>query len=121
MSKQQLSGYFKSDGQLKKIISGSIQDFLNVHTEVKTKSDIDGLARRILGQIKGFVFNSKENKGGIENMTADEKWHSWMHLIDYFQHEYEEDEITLATYETMTKCAMAFKPWVDIEFTATDR
>jgi hypothetical protein len=49
-----LSGYFRSDGQLQKIVCGAIQDFINTHSEV-TKENKGSLARRIVAQIKGWV------------------------------------------------------------------
>ena len=54
MKNQKLSGYFRSDGELQKLVCGAIQDFLNVHSEV-TRQNKGSLARRIVSQIKGWI------------------------------------------------------------------
>ena len=50
------------------------------------------------------------------NEQAEQKWNDWLTLMNHFEHELQEDEITNTTYEVMTKCLMTFKPWVEIEF-----
>ena len=37
-------------------------------------------------------------------------WNDWLKLMNYFEHELNEDEITNATYESMTSTLMTFKP-----------
>ena len=59
VEKQGLSGYFRNDGQLHKIVCGAIQDFLNVHDRV-TGLNKGGLSRRIVAQIKGWVLQHKK-------------------------------------------------------------
>ena len=47
---------------------------------------------------------------------AERQWKDWLRLMDYFDHEYTEGEITENTHFAMTKCLMTFKPRVEIEF-----
>ena len=43
----------------------------------------------------------------------DIKYNDWLKLYHYFEHEYNEDEISLKTHESMVDCLMAVKPWPD--------
>ena len=55
------------------------------------------------------------------NEQAERKWNDWITLMNHFEHEFQEDEITNTTYEVMTKCLMSFKPRVEIEFEGYNR
>jgi hypothetical protein len=38
------------------------------------------------------------------------KWDKWLMLMHYFRHQLEEDEITEATYKSMSEALCMFKP-----------
>lgn len=74
-----LSGFFRSNGALMKLILGCIQDFINVHgTELSPQSK-NSLARRIVTNIEGFVLKQPDGKrmlmhevlGNTDNPTSE--------------------------------------------------
>lgn len=46
----------------------------------------------------------------INNLIGNGDWNAWLKLMDYFEHELTEGEITNATYESMTDALMSFRP-----------
>ena len=50
------------------------------------------------------------------NEQAEKRWSDWLTLMNHFDHEVAEQEITDTTYGVMVKCLMTFKPRVEIEF-----
>ena len=59
MVSHKLAGYFRNDGQLHKIVCGAIEDFLNAHNELTSKTK-GSLSKRILAQIKGWVLHTEK-------------------------------------------------------------
>ena len=47
----------------------------------------------------------------INTLMGDGDWNDWLKLMNYFEHELTEGEITEVTYEKMTQALMTFKPW----------
>ena len=48
-------------------------------------------------------------------LKDDQGWGDWLKLMNYFEHELTEGEITDKTYEVMTDALMTFKPWIEIK------
>ena len=47
----------------------------------------------------------------VNRLFPDVQYNEWLKLMHYFEHELDEEEITLATYESMVDALMAVKPW----------
>ena len=48
------------------------------------------------------------------NLTfPDVQYNDWLKLMHYFRHELDEEEITLATYESMVDALMSVKPLLE--------
>jgi hypothetical protein len=45
-----------------------------------------------------------------KNIIDDVKYQDWLSLMNYFEHQYNEEEITLATYESFVNRLMTLKP-----------
>ena len=45
----------------------------------------------------------------------DVQYNDWLKLMHYFEHELNEEEITVATYENMVDALMSVKPWLEDE------
>ena len=43
-------------------------------------------------------------------IIEDIKFNHWLALVNYFEHEFDEDEITVKTYENMMNRLMTLKP-----------
>ena len=49
----------------------------------------------------------------VEKSFPDVIYNDWLKLMNYFEHEYDEDEITEQTYNRMVDALMAIKPKQD--------
>ena len=71
--RQTLSGHFRSDGHLTKLITGTIKDFTNIHGAI-TENNKAGLVRRIVGQIKGVILSNNNIVKVVMSKDKDGIW-----------------------------------------------
>ena len=56
------------------------------------------------------MFRCANCQEAIENIFPEMRFNDWLKLMNYFEHELAEGEITNATYEIMTGALLSLRP-----------
>ena len=71
--RQLLTGHFRADGSLTRLIRGALRDTINIHGSITTQQDAESAVRRIVSQIKGAVLHNSEAEFVCYHVTTKDR------------------------------------------------